>query len=52
MHLDKTVTLLDSPGIVFSAAGGDAAAALRNCRKVGHACLCFRRPAFLLLLSC
>jgi hypothetical protein len=34
VHLDKTVTLLDSPGIVFSAAGGSAAAALRNCAKV------------------
>ena len=37
VHLDKTVTLLDSPGIVFAgagAAGGEAAAALRNCIKV------------------
>ncbi len=34
VHLDKTVTLLDSPGIVFSSAGGEAAAALRNCTKV------------------
>ncbi len=34
IHLDKTVTLLDSPGIVFSHAGGDAVAALRNCLKV------------------
>lgn len=41
VHLDKTVTLLDSPGIVFAgagAAGGEAAAALRNCIKVGHMC--------------
>ena len=28
------MTLLDSPGIVFSSGGGDAAAALRNCLKV------------------
>lgn len=34
VHLDKTVTLLDSPGIVFSTGKGDAAAALRNCLKV------------------
>ncbi|KAK9837475.1 hypothetical protein WJX81_005030 [Elliptochloris bilobata] len=37
VHLDRTVTLLDSPGIVFTgsgAAGGEAAAALRNCIKV------------------
>ena len=31
VHLDKHVTLLDSPGIVFAAAGADSAAsALRN----------------------
>ncbi len=37
VHLDRQVTLLDSPGVVFSAAGadGEAAAALRNCVKVG-----------------
>ncbi len=36
VHLDRQVTLLDSPGVVFSAAGadGEAAAALRNCVKV------------------
>jgi nuclear GTP-binding protein len=36
VHLDKQVTLLDSPGVVFSDAGvdGAAAAALRNCVKV------------------
>lgn len=36
VHLDKQVTLLDSPGVVFAAAGadGEAAAALRNCVKV------------------
>ena len=33
VHLDKKVTLLDSPGIVFSAAG-NAHAALLNCTKV------------------
>jgi nuclear GTP-binding protein len=36
VHLDRQVTLLDSPGVVFSDAGvdGAAAAALRNCVKV------------------
>lgn len=36
VHLDKQVTLLDSPGVVFANAGADgaAAAALRNCVKV------------------
>lgn len=36
VHLDKQVTLLDSPGVVFADAGvdGAAAAALRNCVKV------------------
>ncbi|GAB4820326.1 hypothetical protein N2152v2_007372 [Parachlorella kessleri] len=36
VHLDKQVTLLDSPGVVFTTAGadGEAAAALRNCVKV------------------
>ena len=33
VHLDKKVTLLDSPGIVFSAAS-NAHAALLNCAKV------------------
>lgn len=33
VHLDKKITLLDSPGIVFSAAG-NAHAALLNCTKV------------------
>ncbi len=36
VHLDKTVTLLDSPGIVFAGAASaadQAAAALRNCIK-------------------
>ena len=32
VHLDKNIKLLDSPGIVFSAAD-DAGAALRNCVK-------------------
>ena len=44
VHLDKTVTLLDSPGIVFSTGKGDAAAALRNCLKV-------RNPSALVVLS-
>ena len=37
IHLDKHVTLLDSPGVVFAsgAAHDGAAAALRNCVKVG-----------------
>ena len=36
IHLDKQVTLLDSPGVVFQEVGedGQAAAALRNCVKV------------------
>ena len=36
VHLDRQVTLLDSPGVVFTTAGADgqAAAALRNCVKV------------------
>jgi nuclear GTP-binding protein len=36
VHLDRQVTLLDSPGIVFSESGADgmAAAALRNALKV------------------
>lgn len=36
ISLDKQVTLLDSPGVVFSEVGedGQAAAALRNCVKV------------------
>lgn len=36
INLDKQVTLLDSPGVVFSEVGedGKAAAALRNCVKV------------------
>ena len=36
VHLDKQITLLDSPGVVFADAGADgaAAAALRNCVKV------------------
>lgn len=36
VHLDKHVTLIDSPGIVFASAAteGAAAAALRNCVKV------------------
>jgi nuclear GTP-binding protein len=36
ISLDKQVTLLDSPGVVFSEVGedGQAAAALRNCIKV------------------
>eukprot|EP00887_Chlorella_sp_A99_P007173 scaffold2.g7173.t1 len=36
VHLDKHVTLLDCPGVVFADAGADgaAAAALRNCVKV------------------
>jgi nuclear GTP-binding protein len=36
VHLDKQLTLLDSPGVVFADAGADgaAAAALRNCVKV------------------
>lgn len=36
VHLDKQVTLLDSPGVVFADVGADgaAAAALRNCVKV------------------
>jgi len=36
VHLDKQVTLLDSPGVVFADTGADgtAAAALRNCVKV------------------
>ena len=36
VHLDRQVTLLDSPGVVFSEVGedGKAAAALRNCVKV------------------
>lgn len=36
VHLDKHVTLLDSPGMVLSdsTADGAAAAALRNCVKV------------------
>jgi nuclear GTP-binding protein len=36
VHLDKQVTLLDSPGVVFAEAGedGKAAAALRNCVKI------------------
>ena len=45
IHLDKTVTLLDSPGIVFAgagAAGGEAAAALRNCIKVCARTVCLR----------
>jgi nuclear GTP-binding protein len=35
VHLDKQVTLLDSPGVVFADAGADgaAAAALRNAVK-------------------
>jgi nuclear GTP-binding protein len=33
VHLDKKITLLDSPGIVFSAAN-NAHAALLNCAKV------------------
>ena len=33
VHLDKKITLLDSPGVVFSAAG-NAHAALLNCTKV------------------
>ena len=39
--LDKHVRLLDSPGIVFSGAGGgsEGASALRNCIKVrAHHC--------------
>lgn len=45
VHLDKQVTLLDSPGVVFSTAGadGEAAAALRNCVKVrawARGCFC------------
>ena len=37
VHLDKQITLLDSPGVVFAEPGKDglAAAALRNCVKVG-----------------
>lgn len=36
INLDKQVTLLDSPGVVFSDVGedGQAAAALRNCIKI------------------
>lgn len=36
VHLDRQVTLLDSPGVVFAEAGGDgaAAAALRNAVKI------------------
>ncbi|KAK2076812.1 hypothetical protein QBZ16_005038 [Prototheca wickerhamii] len=36
VHLDKQITLLDSPGVVFAEPGKDglAAAALRNCVKV------------------
>ena len=36
VNLDKQVTLLDSPGVVFSDVGedGQAAAALRNCVKI------------------
>lgn len=36
IHLDKQITLLDSPGVVFAETGADglAAAALRNCVKV------------------
>ena len=36
VHLDRQVTLLDSPGVVFADAGADglAAAALRNCVKI------------------
>ncbi len=40
VHLDKTVTLLDSPGIVFAgavSAADQAAAALRNCIKARRA---------------
>ena len=46
VHLDRTVTLLDSPGIVFvgaGAAGDEAAAALRNCIKAS-AGECWLRP--------
>ncbi|KAL6774168.1 hypothetical protein ACKKBG_A24010 [Auxenochlorella protothecoides x Auxenochlorella symbiontica] len=36
IHLDKQITLLDSPGVVFADPGSDgvAAAALRNCIKI------------------
>jgi nuclear GTP-binding protein len=34
IHLDKQVRLLDSPGVVFSSAEDENAAALRNCVKV------------------
>lgn len=36
VHLDKQITLLDSPGVVFAepSADGEAAAALRNCVKI------------------
>lgn len=34
MHLDKNIKLLDSPGIVFTMAENEGAAALRNCIKV------------------
>ncbi|XP_020828505.1 guanine nucleotide-binding protein-like 3-like protein [Phascolarctos cinereus] len=34
VHLDKHVTLLDSPGIVLSASTSDTALILRNCLKI------------------
>lgn len=34
IHLDKSIRLLDSPGVVFSSASDDASAVLRNCVKV------------------
>ena len=34
VHLDKHLRLVDSPGVVFSAAADAAEAALRNCIKV------------------
>lgn len=45
IHLDKQITLLDSPGVVFADPGSDgvAAAALRNCIKVRRAAP-FHRP--------
>ena len=44
VHLDRNIKLLDSPGIVFSAAD-DAGAALRNCVKARPALPLHRCPA-------
>lgn len=52
VHLDKHLRLVDSPGVVFSAAADAAEAALRNCVKVRLYCCTGARAERVFLVLC